>query len=115
RLCGGGDPAAPPSPPGPARRARVAAQDRARGDALAGRLRARGIACEVVATAQKFGKQIRYAERRGIPWVLFAGGDGTVEAKDIRSGEQSPIDPDTWSPPEADLRPRIARQDTAKP
>ena len=35
----------------------------------------RGIATEVAASAQKFGKQIRYAERRGIPYVWFPGRD----------------------------------------
>ena len=40
-------------------------------DDVASRLRARGIPAEVAATAQKFGKQIRYAERRGIPFVWF--------------------------------------------
>ena len=39
-------------------------------DEVASRLRARGIPTEVAATAQKFGKQIRYAERRGIPYRL---------------------------------------------
>ena len=64
--------------------------------------------CEVAPTAAKFGKQIRYAERRGIPFVLFPGPDGTHEAKDIRSGEQVPVDLATWTPPVEDLRPRIA-------
>ena len=34
-------------------------------------LRSRGIACEVAPKPAKFGKQIRYAERRGIPYVWF--------------------------------------------
>ena len=37
---------------------------------------ARGMPAEVAAAAQKFGKQIRYAERRGIPYVWFPGADG---------------------------------------
>src|SRR3954454_3103133 len=45
-------------------------------DAVATALRARSIPCEVAPAAQKFGKQIRYAERRGIPWVWFAGPEG---------------------------------------
>ena len=40
-------------------------------DEVAASLRARGIPTEVAASAQKFGKQIRYAERRGIPFVWF--------------------------------------------
>ena len=41
--------------------------------AVAEQLRARGIACEVAPAADKFGKQIRYADRRGIPYVWFGG------------------------------------------
>ena len=83
---------------------------RADSEALAASLRAGGVACEVAATPQKFGKQIRYAERRGIPYVLFPGAaDGSTgpEVKDIRSGEQFAVDPATWTPPEADLSPQI--------
>jgi histidyl-tRNA synthetase len=87
-------------------------ESRAGCDALADGLRANGVPCEVAATPQKFGKQIRYAERRGIPYVLFpaAGGpDGSTdhEVKDIRSGAQHPVDPATWTPPVADLRPTV--------
>jgi histidyl-tRNA synthetase len=45
-------------------------------DEIAAGLRANGVPCEVAATAQKFGRQIRYAERRGIPYVLFPAMDG---------------------------------------
>ena len=78
---------------------------RATSDAVAGRLRARGIACEVAPAAEKFGKQIRFADRRGIPFVWFPG--DVHEVKDIRSGEQVPADPDRWEPPVPDLRPRV--------
>ena len=74
-------------------------------DEVATRLRARGIPAEVAAAPQKFGKQIRYAERRGIPFVWFPG--VTHEVKDIRSGDQVEADPDEWTPPTADLRPQI--------
>nr|NLI49167.1 histidine--tRNA ligase [Propionibacterium sp.] len=69
---------------------------------IAARLRARGIPTEVAPRADRFGKQIRYADRRGIPYVWF--GDSV---KDIRSGEQLPADPDRWTPPPADLRPTV--------
>ena len=49
------------------------------------------------------GKQIRYADRRGIPYVWFPRDDGD-QVKDIRSGDQVAADPATWSPPPADLR-----------
>ena len=77
-------------------------------DRVATTLRARGIATEVAPSAAKFGKQIRHADRRGIPYVWFAGAEGEPDSvKDIRSGEQSPADPETWSPPAADLVPQI--------
>ena len=55
---------------------------------------------------QKYGKQIRYAERRGIPFVWFPAGatqSGIDEVRDIRSGEQVAAEPGDWSPPPADL------------
>ena len=76
--------------------------------AVAERLRARGIACEVAPKADKFGRQIRYADRRGIPFVWF-GPAGAGEVKDIRTGEQVAADPTTWTPPAADLRPQVSR------
>ncbi len=63
-------------------------------------------------SAAKFGKQIRYADRRGIPFVWFPG--DTDEVKDIRSGVQQPVDPDDWRPPDDDLRPRLVAIPTAE-
>jgi histidyl-tRNA synthetase len=81
-------------------------ESRTDADALAQRLRARGVAAEVAAAPQKFGKQIRYAERRGIPFVWFTNDEGH-QVKDIRTGDQVTADPDAWLPPEADARPRV--------
>lgn len=84
-------------------------------DAIAQRLRARGIPCEVAPSPQKYGKQIRYAERRGIPFVWFPAGvaeDGEASSdsvRDIRTGDQVDADADTWNPPADDLRPQIVR------
>jgi histidyl-tRNA synthetase len=62
----------------------------------------------VAGSAQRFGKQIRTAERRGIPFVWFpASGEDDHQVKDIRSGDQVPADPASWTPPAADLRPTI--------
>ena len=83
---------------------------RAEADAIAQQLRARGVATEVAPAPQKFGKQIRYAERRGIPYVWFPGAGesaGRHQVKDIRSGEQADADPGTWTPPESDLSPQV--------
>ena len=81
---------------------------RADATAIATALRARGIPCEVAPNADKFGKQIRYADRRGIPHVWFSTADGE-QVKDIRSGVQVAADPATWTPPAADLRPGVER------
>ena len=87
----------------------VAEDSRGASDAIANALRANDVPCEVAATAQKFGKQIRYAERRGIPYVLFPGTDGAAhQVKDIRSGDQVDVDPATWTPPSADLTPTVS-------
>ncbi len=79
-----------------------------RGDAMrtAAVLRGRGIPVEVAPAAAKFGKQIKFADRRGIPFVWFSTDSGP-EVKDIRSGDQVPADPATWTPPAQDVRPSI--------
>ena len=86
-------------------------------------LRARGIPVEVAPQAAKFGKQIRHAERRGIPFVWFpataerAQPDGSVtaatghEVKDIRTGEQVAADLVTWEPSAADWWPMVTATD----
>jgi histidyl-tRNA synthetase len=88
-------------------------EDRDTSTAVAAALRARDIACEVAPAPARFGKQIRFAERRGIPYVWFVQADASThelrhQVKDIRSGEQVDADPATWTPPEADLRPHIS-------
>src|SRR4051812_11091589 len=77
-------------------------------DRIAGQLRRRGIPTEVAPTAAKFGKQIKFADQRGIPYVWFPGGDESDTVKDIRSGDQVEADAATWEPPAADLRPVIS-------
>lgn len=76
--------------------------------AVATALRARGIPCEVAPTAAKFGKQIRFAERRGIPYVWFPGaGEAGDQVKDIRSGDQADAHTASWECPAEDLRPQV--------
>ncbi len=77
-------------------------QRRADSDTIAAALRRRGVAAEVSPSAAKYGKQIRYADRRGIPFVWFPGTDGPGQVKDIRSGDQVAADPHTWFPPPQD-------------
>ena len=83
--------------------------DRAQGMGVAAALRQRGIPCEVAPVAAKFGKQIMFAQRRGIPFVWFPAADdqATDSVKDIRSGEQVVADASSWTPPAVDLRPRV--------
>ena len=82
---------------------------RAASTLVATALRRRGIPCEVAPRADRFGKQIRYADRRGIPYVWFPGAadGGGDQVKDIRSGAQLDADPATWECPPADLHPGI--------
>ena len=84
-------------------------ESRGRSEAVAAALRARGVPVEVAPSAAKFGKQIRYADRRRVPFVWFpgAGEDGSDQVKDIRSGEQVPADAASWLPPAEALPPRV--------
>ncbi|MEU8188237.1 histidine--tRNA ligase [Micromonospora carbonacea] len=82
---------------------------RSASNAVADALRRRGVPTEVAPSAAKFGKQIRHAERRGIPYVWFPGVDGAPdEVKDIRSGEQVVAAAGEWTPPRADLSPLVS-------
>ncbi len=87
-------------------------QDRARSTDVAGTLRSRGIPCEVAPRADRFGKQIRYAERRGVPYVWFPGANretGADQVKDIRSGDQVDAEALAWECPPQDLHPTVIR------
>ncbi len=81
-------------------------EQRTASDAVAGALRSRGIACEVAPGSDRFGKQIKHADRRGIPFVWFPDAAGH-SVKDIRTGEQVDADASTWAPPEHDLHPVV--------
>ncbi|MDT4991824.1 MAG: histidyl-tRNA synthetase [Actinoplanes sp.] len=86
-----------------------AEEQRAQCDRIAAALRRRGIATEVAPSAAKFGKQIRFAERRGVPYVWFPGLDGAAdEVKDIRSGDQIEADAASWEPPPGDRQPVVS-------
>lgn len=70
-------------------------------------LRNKNISVEVAVKAEKLGKQIRYADKRKIPFVWFINLDGTHEIKDIRTGKQQNVKIETWTPNEEDLKPQI--------
>ncbi|KFF31323.1 histidine--tRNA ligase [Bifidobacterium bombi] len=97
--------------------------DRLQSNRIAASLRARGISADVSPDAAKLGKQIRYADKLGIPYVWFPaeqagdetldGGQSTAsgkaggdEVKNIVTGEQCAADVDSWLPDET-----YARQD----
>lgn len=65
------------------------------------RLRARGIKVEQYHNPQKIGKQMSYAEKKGIPYVWFPpfDDDGAHEVKNMASKEQAAADPDAWKMP----------------
>jgi histidyl-tRNA synthetase len=83
-------------------------EERGTSNRIAAALRARGIATEVAPAPAKLGKQIRHAERRGIPFVWFpANGEAPDQVKDIRSGEQGDASSADWYPPAEDLAPSL--------
>lgn len=94
-------------------------QARPASDEVARSLRSRGIPVETSPTAAKFGKQIRYADRRGVPFVWFpAGVDASGEVldhqvKNLLSGEQTAADPGEWVPPIDQWWPRVISADHA--
>lgn len=61
--------------------------------ALAGRLRQAGVNTEQVLQPVRLGKQFRYADRKGIPFVVILGPDeaeaGKIVLKDLTTGKQS--------------------------
>lgn len=56
-------------------------------------LRARGIKTEQYHAPQKIGKQIAYAEKKGIPYVWFPD---LNEVKTLKTGEQTTAKPEKW-------------------
>jgi histidyl-tRNA synthetase len=84
-----------------------AEESRTAAGAVASALRGRGVATEVSPTPAKYGKQIRDASRRGIPFVWFPQEDGSHQVRDIRTGEQQDADLAAWVPPAEDLRPSV--------
>ncbi|MEX0813324.1 MAG: histidine--tRNA ligase [Chitinophagales bacterium] len=61
-------------------------------------LRKKGIASEIYPSAEKFKKQMKYADQKGIPFVAFIGEkeleENTVGVKNMESGVQESYSPD---------------------
>ncbi len=66
-------------------------------------LRKRGTKVETYHAPQKIGKQLGYAEKKGIPFVWFPPFEDGMphEVKDMASGAQAGADPDSWTLPDA--------------
>lgn len=83
---------------------------RADSDAIARALRSRGVPTEVAPSAAKLGKQIKHADKRGIPYVWFPAEEAEPHrVRDIRSGAQQEADPAAWVPAPEDLMVRVIR------
>jgi histidyl-tRNA synthetase len=58
-------------------------------------LRKRGIACELFHETSKMDKQFKYAEKKGIPYIIIIGSrelaEQTCVVKDLRKGEQQTL------------------------
>ena len=63
-------------------------------------LRERGLNVEMYHSPSKIAQQMRYASRKGIPYVWFPPFEegGVHEVKDMASEKQVVVDPATWSP-----------------
>lgn len=81
----------------------VVPNDEQRGAAAeaAGRLRGRGLNVELYHQPDKVAKQVRYASRKGIPFVWFPpfSPGRPHEVKDLATGEQVVSDVETWRRP----------------
>src|SRR3954469_17705734 len=60
-------------------------------------LRARGIPSEAYHEDAKLGKQMKYANDKGIPYVWLPFDDGHV-VRDMASGDQAPAEAESWTP-----------------
>jgi len=64
--------------------------------ALATRLRGKGIRVQLYAEQKKFKQKMNYADKLGVPYVVFLGEDeikaGVVACKDMVTGEQTKLD-----------------------
>ena len=62
---------------------------------LAKNLREAGLACEVYPDSAKMKKQMEYANRRAVPWVVIVGSDelasGRATVKNMATGEQQAV------------------------
>ena len=64
---------------------------------LATTLRSRGLRAQLYTEAKKFKAKMNYADKLGVPFVLFLGEDeisaGIVTCKNMKTGEQEKLSP----------------------
>jgi histidyl-tRNA synthetase len=77
--------------------AQPSAEARADTVAVTRALRSRGIPAEAYHEPAKLGRQVKYADSKGIPYVWLPFPDGHV-VRDMASGEQVPGDAALWTP-----------------
>ena len=62
---------------------------------LATRLRDAGIRTQLYTEQKKFKAKMNYADKIGVPYVIFLGGDeiaaGVVACKDMKTGQQTKL------------------------
>jgi histidyl-tRNA synthetase len=63
--------------------------------AILSKLRAAGVAAEIYPDIVKFDKQMKYANKRGVPFVIIPGDEerekGMLSIKDFNTGEQQSL------------------------
>ena len=63
---------------------------------LSTRLRAAGVRTQLYTEQKKFKAKMNYADKIGVPYVIFLGGDeiaaGVVACKDMKTGQQTKLD-----------------------
>ncbi len=59
-------------------------------------LRERGYNVETYHTVKKWEKHFKYADKKGIPHIMYVNDGGAFEVKDLVSGEQKKSSPQDW-------------------
>ena len=71
-------------------------EDLAPAISLSTRLRAAGVRTQLYTEQKKFKAKMNYADKIGVPYVIFLGGDeiaaGVVACKDMKTGQQTKLD-----------------------
>ena len=71
-------------------------EDLAPAISLSTRLRGAGVRTQLYTEQKKFKAKMNYADKIGVPYVIFLGGDeiaaGVVACKDMKTGEQTKLD-----------------------